>query len=110
MSQGAVSRLESGRGLHTPFFVLVRINVVLAAALRQLDPALLTDDVRGFLVFMEYLSPPRFRGDLPESAPAVRVSRDEALERLIRRYNALPERQRAAFVSVLEATATALTS
>lgn len=108
LSQGAVSRLESGRGLQTPFVVLVRINVALAAALRRLDPTTLTDDVRGFLSFMDYLSPPRFRGHLPESAPPVQVTQDETLERLIRRVRGMPERQRVRLMAVLEATASAL--
>ena len=108
VSQGAVSRLESGRGIHTPFFVLVQINVVLASALKQLDEESLTDEIRGFLAFMTYLAPPRFRGDVPESAPPLRVSRDAALERLIRCYNAFTERQRAMFVAVLDAMASAL--
>ncbi|TMB05432.1 MAG: helix-turn-helix domain-containing protein [Deltaproteobacteria bacterium] len=41
VSQGAVSRLEAGRGLATPLLVLMKINVPLLRALRGLDPSIL---------------------------------------------------------------------
>ena len=116
VSQGSVSRLEAGRGLNTPFLVIVRINVALAAALRTLDPESLAEDVRRFLAFMEYLSPPTqlaagWPALLPEAAAAIeqlRLTRDEGLERLIRLYRMVPDRQREGFLSVTDAVAGAL--
>jgi transcriptional regulator with XRE-family HTH domain len=117
VSQGSVSRLEAGRGLNTPFLVIVRINVALAAVLRTVDPESVAEDVRRFLVFMEYLSPP---ADLVPAVPAappwggaaaieqLRLTEDDGLERLIRLYRNLPDRQRAGFLSVTEAIVTAL--
>jgi transcriptional regulator with XRE-family HTH domain len=46
VSQGAVSRLEAGRGLATPLLVAVRIRLALIEALRAVDVALLRDELR----------------------------------------------------------------
>jgi transcriptional regulator with XRE-family HTH domain len=119
VSQGAISRLESGRGLNTPFLVLVKINVALGAALRTLDPSSLADDVARFLTFMDYLSPPSHVPGTPAAvAPKVaglpveglRLTQDEALERLVRLYRGVPERQRAGLLAVVEAAAKALSA
>jgi len=116
VSQGAVSRLESGRGLNTPFLVLVKINVSLGAALRQLDRASLADDVLRFLTFMEFLSAP---SDPGAGSPApirgvpvegLQLMQDGPIERLVRLYRGIPERQRAGFVAVVEAAAKALSA
>jgi transcriptional regulator with XRE-family HTH domain len=114
VSQGAVSRLEAGRGLNTPFLVLVKINVALGAALRLLDRASLADDVLRFLTFMEFLSAPSDRGG-GSPAPVrgvpvegLQLMQDGPIERLVRLYRGIPERQRAGFVSVVEAAAKAL--
>src|SRR5262245_31569547 len=49
VSQTAVSRLESGRGLYTPLLVALRIHAVLAHELRALDPTLLTEEGRRWI-------------------------------------------------------------
>src|SRR5262249_11891184 len=41
VSQGAVSRLEAGRGLATPMLVILKINLALRRAIRTLDPGIL---------------------------------------------------------------------
>src|SRR5690348_8880078 len=46
VSQGAVSRLEAGRGLATPMLIVLKVHLVLARALGQLDPALIDDQMR----------------------------------------------------------------
>src|SRR5881396_910323 len=46
VSQGAVSRLETSRGLATPMLVVVRINLVLARELGKLEPSLLDAALR----------------------------------------------------------------
>src|SRR4029078_3091732 len=53
VSQGAVSRLEGGRGLSTPFVGIMKITLALAHALKELDPDLLTDEVRRFMRHLE---------------------------------------------------------
>src|SRR5436190_15213343 len=104
VSQGAVSRLEAGRGLATPLLVLMKINVPLLRALRGLDPSILNDELRRMLDETRNVSPPV--GDMGyEMLP---LTRDPALEDLIRRYHELPERQRRTFLSVMSATASSL--
>src|SRR5438132_13600801 len=46
VSQGAVSRLEAGRGLATPLAVVLKVHLVLSRALRAFAPALPDEDVR----------------------------------------------------------------
>src|SRR5438445_10153434 len=57
VSQGAVSRLEAGRGLATPMLVVLKINLALRRALRDVDPSLLNDDLRRVLQIEERISP-----------------------------------------------------
>ena len=60
VSQGAVSHFESGRGLSTPFLGILKINIALARALKTVDQALISDDVRRFLRQMEFLAAGRW--------------------------------------------------
>ena len=104
VSQGAVSRLEAGRGLATPLLVLLKIHVPLLRVVRGLDPSILNDELRRMLDETRNVSPPV--GDMGyEMLP---LTRDPALEDLIRRYHELPERQRRTFLSVMSATASSL--
>ena len=106
VSQGAVSRLEAGRGLATPMLVVLKINLAMRRALRDVDPALLNDDLRRVLEIEERLSPRV--GDV--GIDALPVTKDPGLEELIRLYRGLSERQRATFLSVVKAAADALTN
>jgi transcriptional regulator with XRE-family HTH domain len=113
VSQGAISRLESGRGLATPFLVLVKVGSALAAALRTFDPDSLAEEVRRFLEFMEHFSPPPHlvrgrHGAASIDVERVEVARDAAFGHLIRLYHRVPERQRSAFLSMMDAFATGL--
>jgi transcriptional regulator with XRE-family HTH domain len=49
VSQGAVSRLERGRALATPLLSVLKIQAALSAALRTIDPAILSDDLRAMI-------------------------------------------------------------
>ena len=104
VSQGAVSRLEAGRGLATPMLVILKINLALRASLRDVDPTLLNDDLRRVLEIEERISP-RI-GDA--GFDALPVTKDPLLEDLIRLYRRLPDRQRPTFLSVVRAAAEAL--
>ena len=104
VSQGAVSRLEAGRGLATPLLVILKINLVLQHLLRDVDPALLNEDLRRVLTIAERLSPPV--GDV--GFEALPLTKDPELEELIRLYRGLSERHRQTFLSVVRATAAAL--
>jgi transcriptional regulator with XRE-family HTH domain len=105
VSQGAVSRLEAGRGLATPMLVVLKITLALRAALRDIDPALLNDGLRRVLEIENRISP-RI-GDV--GFDAVPVTKDPALEELVRIYHTLPERRRETLLSVVRAAADALT-
>jgi transcriptional regulator with XRE-family HTH domain len=104
VSQGAVSRLEAGRGLATPMLVVLKINLAMRRALRDVDPALLSDDLRRVLQIEERLSPRV--GDV--GVDALPLTKDPGLEELIRLYRGLPDRQRQTFLSVIRAAADAL--
>jgi transcriptional regulator with XRE-family HTH domain len=104
VSQGAVSRLEAGRGLATPMLVILKINLVLTRALRSVDPQLLDEDLRRVLEIEDRLSPPI--GGL--GYHAVPITKDPHVEELVLLYRQLPERQRDAFLSVVRAMAAAL--
>lgn len=104
VSQGAVSRLEAGRGLATPMLVVLKINLAMRRALRDVDPALLNDDLRRVLQIEERLSPRV--GEV--GVDALPVTKDPSLEELIRLYRGLPDRQRQTFLSVIRAAADAL--
>jgi transcriptional regulator with XRE-family HTH domain len=104
VSQGAVSRLEAGRGLATPLLVVLKINLALRHALRDVDPALLNDDLRRVLAIEERISP---RID-DAGFDALPLTKDPLLEDLIRLYRRLPDRQRETFLSVVRAAASAL--
>ena len=104
VSQGAVSRLEAGRGLATPMLVVLKISLALARRLKTVDPKLLADDVRNILDLEEHLYPPLpgFRAEPP------RILKDPDLEALLELYRRTPERQRVTLLSVMRATAEAL--
>src|SRR5256886_16048036 len=58
VSQGAVSRLEAGRGLATPMLVILKINLALTHRLRAVDPGLLNDAPRRGLEIGHGSAPP----------------------------------------------------
>src|SRR5947209_15481884 len=94
VSQGAVSRLEAGRGLATPMLVILKINLALTHRLRAVDPGLLNDDLRRVLEIEQRLSPP-VAGIGFQALP---ITKDPDLEDLVRLYRQMPERQRQTFL------------
>ena len=104
VSQGAVSRLETGRGLATPMLVILKINLAMRKALRAVDPSLLTDELRGVIEMVDRISPTI--GEV--GSDSIPLTKDPEVEGLVRMYRGLPTRQRQAFVSVARATAAAL--
>jgi len=104
VSQGAVSRVEAGRGMATPLLTFVKLNRVMAHALRKLPAELLTDQARTMLETAEHMVPPMQEDEQPPTP----ILSDPALDRLISMYRTLPERERRGFLSVLDATAASL--
>src|SRR5689334_23930879 len=103
VSQGAVSRLEAGRGLATPMLVVLKVNVVLARALTQLDAGLIDDQLRDSLDLgsLSRLGAVDKNGDVP-------ITKDPELEEIVELYHALAGRQRRTLVAVVRATARSL--
>ena len=104
VSQGAVSRLEAGRGLATPHLVVLKLHRALAQALAGVDPSALNTDL---LRLLETGQRRPFSGaDLPSSVLPITKQRD--LEEIIRAYREVPERRRQAFLAIVRATAVSL--
>lgn len=101
VSQGSVSRLESGRGLATPVLVVARINRVLWGALLSWRPRL----------------NPRLRRALeremardPGLVTPVGTPDETGVDELVALYERLDEAQRATLIVVVRATAEALST
>jgi transcriptional regulator with XRE-family HTH domain len=112
VSQGAVSRFEGGRGLSTPFVGIMKINLALAHALKQLEPDMLSDEARRFMKHLEVLKLPDDPGS-PVNPPSPNIKKwqlspNPELVKVIELYYDLPESKRQAFIAVMEATISAL--
>src|SRR5262249_33460870 len=59
VSQGAVSRLEVGKGLATPLLVVLKVNAVLASEVGKLDPTLVGAALRAAIQLQATLTPSR---------------------------------------------------
>jgi len=100
VSQGAVSRLEAGRAVATPFLVVANIHGALETALESAEPATVSADLR--LLF----KPERFLStgdDATERGAKDLVSTDHALEELVVRYRHLPPKKRATVLAIMRA-------
>jgi transcriptional regulator with XRE-family HTH domain len=112
VSQGAVSRFEGGRGLSTPFVGIMKINLALAHALKELEPDLLTDEVRRFMKHLDVLKLPDDAatpvGPVGPNFKKIQLSPNPELLQVIELYYELPESKRQAFIAVMTATISAL--
>jgi transcriptional regulator with XRE-family HTH domain len=103
VSQAAVSRLETARGLATPLLIVLRIGQALVRELRQVDPAILNASLRGAVETPDLL--PAFAAH-PLDAEAAEDER--GAEEVVALYQGLPESQRGEFLVFLRAAADAL--
>lgn len=104
VSQGAISRLEAGRGLATPLLVVVKIAGALQQALSAVDQALLSPEARQLVtegISLTSFATRQTRSDSPLTA-------DPALEEYVQLFHRVPERRRATFLTVVRATADAI--
>jgi len=101
VSQGAVSRLETARGLATPLLVVLKIQLALGERLKQLDPSILNPMLRRTFEMASTLSP---RGNGVDFS----ITEDAGLEELVRLYRGTPERHRQAVISIMRAAVTGL--
>lgn len=104
VSQGAVSRLEAGRGVATPLVVVMKVDKAMRDALAEIEPEHLSGDAKRWLEFGSAYSPHTSAarpGDMP-------LLRDEGAEQLLRAYRKLPVRLRGKLLEVVRATVEAL--
>src|SRR5437867_3667480 len=84
VSQGAVSRLEAGRGLATPMLVVLKVQVVLGRAIAQLDPGILDDQLRQSLDLGGLF---HTGSNGAEAQTAVAITKDPELEEIVELYH-----------------------
>ena len=104
VSQGAISRLEAGRGLATPLLVVVRIQLAFQAALSKIDRGLLSEEAIKLIDLDHRLGMAPNAGEFID----VPIAHDPGIEEYLRTYRDLSERQRQTLLSVVRATGSAL--
>ncbi len=104
VSQGAISRLEAGRGLATPLLVVVKIAGALQQALSTLDQALLSPEARRLVEEGIRLTPPG-GADARRDSP---LTSDPSLEEYVQLFHRVPDKRRATFLAVVRATSEAV--
>jgi DNA-binding XRE family transcriptional regulator len=100
VSQGAVSRLETARGLATPTLVVLRVSRVLAGELGRVQPALMDSELRS----MRSMLKPSDEA----MAEMATVNGDPHLEELMEIYRGMAPGQRPAMLAILRAAVSAL--
>jgi transcriptional regulator with XRE-family HTH domain len=105
VSQGAVSRLEAGRGMSTPLLVVMKVGRVLSKSMVALGPEILRHDVHRIAALPLPLA--------EEAGDDAVVSPDETdpeLAELLTLYGSVMPGQRHALVNLLRATSESLAS
>ncbi len=101
VSQGAISRLETGHGMATPLVIVLKVQQALAGQLRQLDPSALDADLRRTIDLVALLAIPA-PGGVPD------VPDEPAIGRLVRLFRDTPERHREALLTIVDAAVAGL--
>lgn len=103
VSQGAVSRLEMGRAVHTPLIVVMKVNAAMRRALSALDPSLLSKETKRLMEVQDRGVPDNARefDDLP-------VTRDPRLAEVVQLFWQVPPRNRGKLVALMRAAVTVL--
>ena len=102
VSQGAVSRLETARGLATPLLVVVKINLALLAELRKFDAIVPDTDLCRARGVGDLLRGPE--GTLGPDA----VVPDPMFSALVRLFRETSERHREGLLAIMRAACSAL--
>jgi transcriptional regulator with XRE-family HTH domain len=106
VSQGAVSRLEAGRGMSTPLLVVMKVGRVLSKAMVALGPDVLRRDVHRIAAMPIPLAEEAGdNGDFDTEAET-----DPELAELLALYGSVLPGQRHALVNLLRATSESLAS
>jgi len=106
VSQGAISRLEAGRGLATPLLVVAKIAGALQQALSSLDQGLLSPEARRLVDEGIRLAGPI----APPAGHDSPLTSDPALEEYVQLFHRVPDKRRGTFLAVVRATAEAVRS
>jgi len=104
VSQGAISRLEAGRGLATPLLVVVKIGGAIQQALSAIDQTLLSPEARRLVdegIRLVAPGSPRTGSESP-------LTSDPALEEYVQLFHRVPDKRRSTFLAVVRATAEAV--
>jgi transcriptional regulator with XRE-family HTH domain len=106
VSQGAVSRLEAGRGMSTPLLVVMKVGRVLSKSMVALGPEVLRHDVHRIAAL-----PLPLAEEIGDDAEVVSPDEtDPELAELLALYGSVMPGQRRALVNLLRATSQSLTS
>ncbi|HEV7734182.1 MAG TPA: hypothetical protein VGR62_18565 [Candidatus Binatia bacterium] len=113
VTEGTVIRLEEGLLLELSFIDVIRINRAMAQRLRQVDKALLTPEISGFLEHLDYLAMPDEHG--PPSPGGVSIQRfrifaDPMVKDLLDVFLGLPRERRGVLLEMLRTVAGELAS
>jgi transcriptional regulator with XRE-family HTH domain len=103
LSQATVSRLEMGRGISTPFVVVLQVTLTLLNALRALDPSAMSDDLRDLLDLRRSLAP-LLDGEEIATPPLTNPD----VEELVRLHATVQGESRTLFLDAVRALAAAL--
>ena len=95
VSQGAVSRLEAGRGLATPLLVALKIQQALTRGLHAVGPEVLTPEMRRVIEVSGLLAAPL--------GGAEQVTTDSRVERWVRLYQDVPAAHRDRLLAIATA-------
>jgi hypothetical protein len=99
----------SPASVSTPFLAIVRLNVVLARALRALDASTLSEDAQRYLRSMEFLATPPEASEADRSPMQERaLTTDPGGEAWMRVYWQVPRRLRTNLLTMARAAADAL--
>ena len=104
VSQGAVSRLETARGLATPLLIVAKINLALAAELRKLDATVASPDFCDTRSVQDLLRWPE--GALGPDAG--RSNPDPLFEAFVRLFHETSARHREALLAIMRTAVKAL--
>jgi DNA-binding XRE family transcriptional regulator len=101
VSQGAVSRLETGRARMTPLVVVLKIGVVLRQSMAVFDRDVPSDELRAALDGLDRLVPFARQAD---ACPGP-ITTDTKLVDLVRLFRAAPDGERRIVLAILRAVA-----
>lgn len=105
VSQGAVSRLEAGRGMSTPLLVVMKVGRVLFEAMAALGPDVLREDIRRVVAL-----PLPLAEEIGDASRFGTSEPDPELAELLGLYGDVAPGQRRALVNLLRATSESLGS